>query len=463
MTSTQTPDAAPTGMKTFLTIWIGQLVSVIGSNLSRFALGVWIFEQTGKATPFALAALAGSLPAVLLGPIAGALVDRWNRRLVMIAADTGAALATVSAVMLLLTGRLEIWHVYVIALIGSIFSAFQEPAYMASVTLLVPKKDLGRASGMMQAGDAVGQLIAPLLAGLLYVALGLVPIFVIDFVTFLFAVGALILVHIPQPEKSGEATEMRGALFGEVLYGWRYLVARAGLISMLIYFALVNFFANLSAVLSAPLILSFANADGLGIVQTVGGFAMLAGSIVMGMWGGPRRRILGVYGFIALMGVGLMVTGLRPSVPIIAAGFFVMMFAMPLAAGSSQALWQSKVDPAVQGRVFATRSMISRSIMPLAFLLAGPLADRVFEPLMSAENAITNSAIGSVLGMGAGRGVGLIFVISGMFLLLATAAAYAYPRLRLVEDELPDAIPDVPVDVPAQAQEETLSGAPVVA
>jgi MFS family permease len=233
------------------------------------------------------------------------------------------------------------------------------------------------------------------------------------------------------------------------------------LISMLIYFALVNFFANLSAVLSAPLILSFASADSLGIVQTVGGFAMLAGSLIMGMWGGPRRRILGVYGFIALMGVGLMVTGLQPSIPLIAAGFFIMLFAMPIAAGSSQALWQSKVDPAVQGRVFATRSMISRSIMPLAFLLAGPLADRIFEPLMATQNALTNSPVGSILGRGAGRGVGLMFTLSGMFLLLATAAAYAYPRLRLVEDELPDVIPDAPENAPPS--DEAVSGVPTVA
>src|SRR5687767_6616005 len=180
MTGTMTTASTltePKGMRTFFIIWIGQFISLIGSELSSFGLGVWIFEQTHQATPFALVMLTNSLPRLFIGPFAGVLVDRWNRRQIMIAADSISALMTLAAAVLLFTNQLAIWHVYVIALVSSICGAFQEPAYLASITMLVPKKDFGRASGMMQASEAVSRLLAPMLAGVLYVTIRLSGIF----------------------------------------------------------------------------------------------------------------------------------------------------------------------------------------------------------------------------------------------------------------------------------------------
>jgi MFS transporter, DHA3 family, macrolide efflux protein len=436
-------NAEPKGMRTFFIIWLGQLVSLIGSELSAFGLGVWIFEKTHQATPFALVALTTALPRLFISPFAGVLVDRWNRRWIMMIADTISALMTLSAAFLLFSNQLAIWHVYVIVLVSSICSAFQEPAYMASITMLVPKKDFGRANGMMQASEAFGRLVAPMLAGVLYVAVKLSGIFVVDFVSFFFAVGALMLVRIPQPEIQKADTDEKSSMWTDVLVGWRYLTARAGLVGMLIYFALVNFLLNLSAVLGSPLILNFAKADAYGLVQSVAGLGMLVGSIAMSTWGGPKRKMYGVYSFIGLMGAAMIVIGLKPSVPVIAVGYFIFLFALPMGSGSSRAIWQAKVEPKVQGRVFATRSMISTSMVPLAFLIAGPLADKVFGPLMIEGGALADTVAGQMLGVGAGRGVGLIFVIAGAMLLVVTAVAYAYPRMRLVEDELPDVVPDV--------------------
>ena len=438
--------AEPRGMRTFMIIWLGELISVIGSGLTYFALGVWVFEQTRQATPFALAMLSASLPRVLLAPLAGVVADRWNRRWVMIVADCGAALTTLSAFFLFATGNLQVWHIYPIALLGSIFNTFQEPAYTASVTMLVAKKGLGRASGMVQMSEALSLLVGPVLAGLIYVTLGFQTIFLIDFLTFLFAVGALLFVRIPQPERTSDGSEGAGSLLSEASYGWRYLWARPGLFGMLLYFALVNFLMNLSAVLTAPLVLSFAKADSLGVVQSVFGLAMLIGSIVMSVWGGPKRRMLTIYICALLVGVALIIIGLRPSVALIAVGFFIFLFNIPIASGSSRAIWQSKIAPDVQGRVFASRNMISGSMMPLAFLLAGPLADKIFNPLMLPGGALANTVIGHVIGVGPGRGVSLIFSASGVLLLIVTAAAYLYPRMRNVEDELPD--------VMVEAQEE---------
>ena len=428
------------GMKTFLVIWVGQLISILGSGLTSFALGVWIFSQTGKATPFALTILFGNLPRILLLPVAGSLADRWNRRWVMILSDTGNALVTISVFVLLLFGNLQFWHIYLIVTLGSIFSAFQEPAYSASVTMLVPKKDLSRANGMIQMGQALEMVVTPIIAGVLFVAIGLSGILVIDFVTFLFAVGALLLVRIPQPERT-EHADNKSSILADALFGWNYLKARPGLFGLLWYFAMVNFLLNWAGVLTGPMLLSRFPASTLGTVQMVVGLGMLAGGILSSVWAGPKRKITAVIGYIGFALVGMIVAGLRPSPFFVGAGLFWLMIFVPLASASSQAVFQAKVAPHLQGRVFSIRSMISRSVMPISFLLAGPLADRVFGPLLDTNGAWAHTFLGSLLDTGAGRGIGLMFIISALCGIIVTLMAYANPRIRNIEDELPDVLP----------------------
>ena len=430
-------------MRTFFILWVGQLISMLGSGLTAFALGVWIFDQTGKATPFALTVLFASFPRLLLSPLAGSLADRWNRRLVMLLSDTGNALVTLGAFLLLLGGNLQIWMIYLIAVIGSCFSAFQEPAYTASITMLVPKSELTRASGMSNLSQALESLLTPLAAGFLFVAIGLRGVILIDFITYFFAIGALLAVRIPQPKLAEAETQInpKGKVWQDALYGWRYLRARRGLFGLLWFYALVNFFLNFSTVLLGPLVLSRYTAREYGLVQMAVGLGLLSGSLLLSAWGGPKgRKVPAVIGFIALAGVGLTLTGVSHLVVLIGFGMFVMLFSVPLASGPSQAIFQSKVAPQVQGRVFAIRSMISRSIMPLAFFLAGPLADRLLEPLMAVDGSLGAGLAGSLLGSGPGRGIGLGFVLSGLCLLAACGLAYANPSLRLLEDELPDVI-----------------------
>ncbi len=433
----------PKNMRAFVTIWLGQVISILGSGLTGFAMGVWIYDQTGKATPFAITALFSSLPNVLLSPVAGSVADRFNRRRIMILADTGAAMVTLLAASLIFTESLQIWHIYLLALFGSIFSAFQEPAYLASTTMLVPKKDLARSSGMMQMGQAISSILTPVLAGALYGFIGLKGIVLIDAVTYLFAIGALLMVQIPQPKAiSDEAEEEKKSVWTDALFGWNYLRLRPGLFGLLWYFAMVNFFLNVSGVMMGPLILSFGTPTELGIVQTVFGVSMLIGSLIMSAWGGPQRRVRLLFGTIALAISGMLVTGLRPNLWFIASGAFILMFFVPIASSLSQAIFQTKIAPDVQGRVFAIRRMISQSIMPIAFLISGPLADGVFNPLLVEGGVLSNSFVGDILGVGPARGIGLMFVLSTLFGWVASLVAYANPRIRFVEEELPDAIRD---------------------
>ena len=426
----------PRDMKTFFVIWGGQLISMLGSGLSNFALGVWIYDQSKQATPFAITVLLGSLPRILLLPFAGSIADRYNRRLIMILSDTLNAVLTLAIFILLASNNLLLWHVYVIAALGSVFSAFQEPAYSASMTMIVPKEKLGSANGLVQMGQAIASVLTPVMAGALFVFIGFNGILIIDVITFLFAVGSLMFVRIPQPTLAPE--HKNSNFLQDMVYGWNYLRERSGLFGILMYYAMVNFLLNWSAVLMVPMVLSRFSADVLGIIQTVMGVGMLIGSIVMSAWGGPKRRMPIVIGFIAVSVLGLIIAGLRPDPFFIGVGVFILMFFIPLASGNSQVIFQSKVARDVQGRVFSVRSAISQSMMPIAFLTAGPLADKFFEPLMMEGGALANTFIGQILGTGVGRGVGLMFIISGVFGLLVTALVFANPRIRNVEDELPD-------------------------
>jgi MFS family permease len=430
----------PKNMNSFFTIWIGQLVSILGSGLTGFALGVWIFQQTGKATPFAITVLFGSLPAVLLGPVAGAVADRFNRKKVILLADTGNALITLIAFLLLMSGQLEIWNIYMIALVGSIFSAFQEPAFAASIVMLVPRKDLQRANGMTQMTNALGNLVPPLIAGLLFGLIGLQGIILIDFITYFAALGTIIISRIPQPERI--EPQEKSSQWREAMAGWRYLRLNGGLLGLVFYFAIVNFMINFAAVLTSPMVLAIFSPAILGYVQTAGGLGMLIGSILLSVWGGLKKKILSIMIFITISSLGLALAGLRPNAYLIAAGYFVMLFLIPLASGASQAIFQTKVPLGLQGRVFAMRSMISRSIMPIAFLTAGPLADFVFEPMMREGGSLANTFLSQIVGVGPGRGIGIIFIIAGLGTIIATWLSYLNPKIRNIEVNIPDVIPD---------------------
>lgn len=438
--SPSTP-APASSMRPFLTIWAGQLVSLVGSGLTTFAMGVWIFQQTGQVTPFALTVLFGTLPRVLLLPYTGSLADRWNRRTMMLLADTGSALTTLVVALLLGQGSLQIWHIYFLAIINSICGAFQEPAYHASVAMLVPKANLGRANGLLQLSQALESVASPVIAGLLFVSIGLQGIVMVDFFTFFAALITLLLVRIPQPVLHAVPGAAKPGWWKDFVSGWNYLRQRQGLFGLLLYYAMLNFLLNLAGVMSGPLVLSNHPASVLGIVFTVAGVGMLAGSLLISAWGGPKKnRISFIFGCISLGMLGMITIGLgvNPVYPLV--GYPVVMFFVPMVSAVSQTIFQGKVAPVMQGRVFAMRGMLSRSMMPLAFLIAGPLADLLFEPMMSAGGALSGTILAGWLGTGPGRGIGLIFILCGAAALLVSLLFYLNPRIRKVESELPDAL-----------------------
>lgn len=426
-------------MPRFILIWLGQVISLIGSGLTGFALGVWVYQTTGSVTQFSLIYLFTELPAILVAPLAGAIADRWDRRWVMILSDLGSGLATATIVLLLWLGQLEIWHIYLAMAFSSTCQGFQLPAYYAIPTLLVDKEDFGRANGMIQLGKAAGHLFSPILAGILVEIIQVKGVILIDFATFGFAVLTLLVVQLPSYQKSSESRQDKNSLWGEISYGWNYILARPGLLMMLMFFVVTNFTIGLAQVLITPMVLSFTNAQTLGRILSLAATGWLFGGILMSTWGGPKRRVYGVFAFELILGISIFFAGVRPSPILITAAAFMFFFSVPIITGSSNAIWQVKVAPEVQGRVFAMRGAIAWSSFPLAYIIAGPLADYIFQPLLLPGGLLVDS-IGKLIGVGAGRGIGLLFILIGIFIVVATIIAYQYPRIRLVEDELPDII-----------------------
>jgi MFS transporter, DHA3 family, macrolide efflux protein len=433
----------PRSMRAFLIIWFGQVISNLGSGLTAFALGVWAFRETGSVTAISLITLFATLPSTLLSPLAGALTDRWNRRTVLLINNVGSGMCTLLLASLYWSGRIEIWQIYVLVLASRCFNVFQLPAFAAATVQLVPRNQLVRANGMAQLGPAAALIASPILAALLMDVIGVGGVIFLDFASFLLAAGTLLAIRIPKPEASAAGQEGKGSLLYESLYGWTYIRKRPGLLGLLLFFAAANYFLAVVQILLTPLVLSFASARTLGVVNSCGAGGAVLGGLVLGVWGGGRsqRRIPLILGFTVLQGATLLLGGLRPNAVLVAAATAVALFATPIIRGSSEAIWQSKVPQDLQGRVYAIRRMIAGVAFPLAGASAGPLADRVFGPLLLPGGALADS-LGKVIGVGPGRGVGLLFMLFGALTLVSVVVIYKVRAVRCVETELPDVLRD---------------------
>ncbi len=425
-------------MRGFTVVWVGQLVSLLGTGMTRFALTIWAWQVTGEATALALVGFFTFAPTVLLSPVAGAIVDRSNRKLVMMISDLAAGLATVAVLLLQASGRLEVWHLYVTGAFTGAFQAFQFPAYSAAVTMMVPKEHYARANGMIGLAGSASNIIAPILAGLLIGTVGITGVMTFDVFTFVVAIGALLLVHIPQPASGGESE--RRSLWKDSAYGFKYIYERPSLLGLQLIFLAVNLALSLSFTLLAPMILARTGDDTviLGTVQSAFGVGGVVGGLIISAWGGPRRRINGVMAGMFLQFIfGQILMGLGRGPLVWGAAAFSTLVLLPIVNGCSQAIWQSKVPPAVQGRVFATRRLIAQISNPLGTILAGPLADYVFGPAMMPGGGLV-PVFGWLVGTGPGAGMSLMFLFTGTMGVVISIAAYSFSSVRNVEEILPD-------------------------
>jgi MFS family permease len=440
-------------MHGYLRILGGQFVSTLGSALTGFALGVWVYQQTGSVSLFGLVVTAATLPELLVLPFTGAIVDRHDRRRVILAADTLAALSTGSVALLLFAGGLRIWMIPILVALGAVAGGFQSVAFQASIRQLVPTSLLGRASGFEHTLKALALSISPALAGFLLETIGIAGIVAVDLATYLVAAATVMSVRFPPLAAEPAARET--TLLRETAAGWRYLRERPGLVRLMVVFGCTQFLIAFTTLLYTPLILAFSSPATLGVVMSTGAVGLLLGGLAVTWRGLPRRKIPTMMGGLFVGGLLLAAGGLVPSATWIASILFVAMILVPISKGAAGVLWQLKLAPGVQGRVFALHRLVARSVAPVAYSVAGPLADRVFEPLLREGGALADS-VGRLIGTGQGRGVALLLILTGLTTSALAVVAYANPVIRRVEREVPDA--PSPLRVPVE-ERATASGA----
>jgi len=427
-----------TTVKTFHILLFGQSISLLGTGMTRFAVMIWAYEQTGSATALAMLGFFICVTYIITSPFAGVLVDRWDRRKVMFIADLSAGLTTVLLLIINLTGELQLWHLYLVVGLAGVFEAFQEPAFTSTVSLLIPKDDYTRANGLLGLGKSVARMLAPAFAGLTQQMLGLNAVLGIDIFTMALALLGLLMIQVPKAPVSAVGAETSGDFRRELRFGISYIFHHTGLRSLTLSFFLVNLFATLTyfAVL-APMILARNGGDeaSLGIVQTLMGIGGITGGILISMWKGPRRKAR-----MYLLATGLSflvcdsVMAVSRSVPGWSFAGFLSELTIPFIVSPYFALWQEIVPPDVQGRVFSTREMIQIAAQPIGYLLGGLMADRLFEPAMQSSGWFS-TVFGGLVGTGSGAGMASMFLFTSLFGGLLGFIGLMLPSIRQLDEQ----------------------------
>jgi MFS transporter, DHA3 family, macrolide efflux protein len=425
-------------MRTFLIVWIGQFVSILGSNLSIFALTIWVYQQIGSITQVAFLIVLMCFSTIAAAPLAGSLVDRWNRRWAMVLSDSVAAGCCFIALILSWSGHLQLWHIYVGGPMLAIARAFQVPAYAAAIAQLVPKHHQGRANGLAVLPEGVAGVVTPLLATLLIGFIKLEGILLIDCITFIPALAILLSVRFPQlpqhliTKKSTSRSIQK--LLQESISSWRYIKARTSLFRLWIFIILTYFTIGMFDISFWLLVLKFGSAAKFGIVVSSAGFGMLAGSVSMSIGGGPKRRIAGILNLTILQGFVIVCLGfgIKFSLVIASIGAFIYQFSDPIIMGLNKTIWQNIVPLERQGRVFSLQLMFQEGALIPAFLIAGVLVDYFFEPIL-VNNIFIKNSLGQIIGSESGTGICIFLIILGIGKIILSIIAYRDPLLLSVE------------------------------
>ncbi|WP_061288773.1 non-ribosomal peptide synthetase/MFS transporter [Herbidospora cretacea] len=413
-------------MKRFGAVAAGQLISIIGSALTEFAVPLWIYVTTGSLVNFALFSVIGLLPGMLVAPFAGVIVDRYDRRKVMLAGDVGAWSTQLALGVLLWTGNLEIWAIYPLLAALSVALTFQRLAYGASIPQLVPKRLLGHANGVVQMVTGSAQLIVPLIAAGLMATIGLEGILVIDVASYTFAIVSVLLVRFPRTM----GLRRRETIWAEMVGGFRYTWFNRSFRAMLLFFAGLNVFLSPLFLLLSPLVLAFGgnDLDDVGRVSFAGGVGVLLGGLAVALWGGPRRhRMRGM--LLATLGLAVFcaVTGLQQNLVVIAIGAFGMSLALTVVNGVYATIIQVKVPQRFHGRVIALNTLVAWSTLPLAFGVVAPFGSEIMENLVDGPK---------------GAGIAFLYVVFAAAIALIALVALRIPRLARFDTDVPDAPPD---------------------
>ncbi len=438
--------AAPVSMRRFGVFWFGEFISLTGSAISGFALLIFLYLRVESGLILGIAYALPILPFMAFSPFAGPLVDRWGAQPCLVASNLADLTNVASIGVLLYTHSFHVWNVYLYVCLASFIKALQLNAFEAGVPRLVPKSQLGRANGLRMLATGISAIIGPVISGALLVTIHMSGIIVLDCVSFVFALVSLMFVRIPsdrgQPATgSGEAAnEPRRSLLGDFREASRYVAARPGLVALMILLGITSFGVGFAELLFRLIILAFSSAWAVGVVMSVGAIGMVAASLVLSVTGWPRRQVPAALGASGFFAASMVVACLRPSVPLIAACAFVFLASTTVIIRTVQTAWQLKVEPHMLGRAAALKNAFIVIPQAIADILAGWLAD-VMTPLVGKEH-VHSRFVATLVGGGPGRGCALVLMAAGVLVGIFVLLVSLNPRLRHLEDELPDALPD---------------------
>ncbi|WP_442603414.1 amino acid adenylation domain-containing protein [Paenibacillus sp. KN14-4R] len=423
-------------MKLFLMVAFVQIISEIGTILSTFGTGIWIFNQTNALSEFAMMFLMGMIPTILVLPFAGAIVDRFDRRVILIISDLLSTVCSLGLLILLGFNELQLWHVYVFTIVLSVANSFRQPAYMAAVTQITPKMYLPQANSVSQFSVAIGGVLAAIFGGVFMDSIGFKGLVIIDLITFGLSVIVLLFLRFPDTMFTRSEEPIRKELMG----GWNFIMRRKSLIAMVVFFVVVNFLLSIFTVTMTPLILSFTNSSTLGILNAFAGIGVLCGAIAMLITGGMSKRAKGMVGFVLPLAISIMIAGIQP-LPIFAAiALFVSSLSITITNIHWQSLIQVKVGLELQGRVFAVNRMLVALLAPVSYIVAGVLADNVFTTVLT-SSVFDSPIVNLILGPGAGREMRLSLLLAGAVLFVWSIIGIKYKPLSDMDDILEDATP----------------------
>ncbi|MCX4750207.1 amino acid adenylation domain-containing protein [Kitasatospora sp. NBC_01287] len=425
-------------MGRFLTVAAGQQISMIGSALTEFALPIWIYLHTGSLAQFGLMAVCALVPGILAAPLAGAVVDRGDRRRIMLYGDLAAGATQAVMFTLAFTRSLQVWHVYPLIAALSLALTFQRFAWGSAVPQLVPKRYLGRANGVVQMAFGFAQFLVPLFAVGLLAAVGLRGILAFDVTSYLCAVGVVAFVRFPRTM----AWRRRESVAAEIRAGFHRSLGSRQFRAMLVFFAVLNVFLSPLFLLTTPLVLSFDKLAATGWVAMGGGLGATVGGLTLLVWGGPRRhRLRGVLLATLALACAAALTGLRASLPVVAFGAFGMAAGLALVNGIYATIIQTKIPQRFHGRVIAVNTMVAWSTLPIGFAVVAPFGPKLLQPLVERHGALAGT-VGRVIGTGAGRGIGLLYLCFGLAMALLALVCLRVPVLARFDREVPDAPAD---------------------
>ena len=414
----------------FLLLWLGELISATGSGLTAFGLGVYVFQQTGKASAMALVTLLAFMPSLLLSPVTGVLADRYDRRLLMMMGNSLSLVGLVFILICMIRGEAQLWQICIGVTISSVFSSLLDSAYKATVTDLLTEEQYTKASGFVQVANAAKFLISPIIAGFLLAVANIKLLLIIDICTFLVTVIFTLIVRSSIASKKRQQAK---SFIHEFKDGWSAISKNRGVLILVIMTSCLTFFLGFIEILSLPMILAFSDSSVAGTLETIIALGMLVSSVMIGFLPIKRDYVKMLSISLFCEGIFMAAFGLRENIVLIGIAGFLFFAMMPFANTSLDFLVRTNIENSVQGRAWGLIGFISQLGFVAAYALSGLLADYVFIPLLIDSGVLADS-VGMIIGTGSGRGMGFLIIIAGLLLAVTSVFLYNIKSVKSLEN-----------------------------